>query len=360
MTHAFDSFTVSLFIYFLIKFYSHNQKKDILFIFVFGFLSFIVRWTNYQIFLIPFVIKSLFFQDSKVKMRNYLSFYVSYLVFFGMFIYHSYLVWGIFTVNPSKIYQGHNYVADSLAKLNENLVVFIFENFKLLLNSLFTQEFGILWFSPIIFFGLLSSFYFLRKNILLSISIFLIYGFYFSIINAWGGTGNAFGLRFIYPTIPMSIFLFLYFYKFKLIKNYMKFYLISFSLFSLISVLFFESWSGTQLSLNYVENSYGNMQIYSQPYFLTGTLNALIITDSYLKIFVTSYLGVIIFKILFIIFNKNTVISFLTNIGLPTDNNDFVDYVEKVNSTDFVSVIIIIFIVVICNCPFSNFISPNL
>tara|TARA_B100000035_G_scaffold299204_1_gene293681 strand:+ start:539 stop:2128 length:1590 start_codon:yes stop_codon:yes gene_type:complete len=345
MTHAFDSFTVSLFIYFLIKFYSHNQKKDILFIFVFGFLSFIVRWTNYQIFLIPFVIKSLFFQDSKVKMRNYLSFYVSYLVFFGMFIYHSYLVWGIFTVNPSKIYQGHNYVADSLAKLNENLVVFIFENFKLLLNSLFTQEFGILWFSPIIFFGLLSSFYFLRKNILLSISIFLIYGFYFSIINAWGGTGNAFGLRFIYPTIPMSIFLFLYFYKFKLIKNYMKFYLISFSLFSLISVLFFESWSGTQLSLNYVENSYGNMQIYSQPYFLTGTLNALIITDSYLKIFVTSYLGVIIFKILFIIFNKNTVISFLTNIGLPTDNNDFVDYVEKVNSTDFVSVIIIIFIV---------------
>ena len=125
----------------------------------------------------------------------------------------------------------------------------------------------------------------------------------------------------------------------------MKFYLISFSLFSLISVLFFESWSGTQLSLNYVENSYGNMQIYSQPYFLTGTLNALIITDSYLKIFVTSYLGVIIFKILFIIFNKNTVISFLTNIGLPTDNNDFVDYVEKVNSTDFVSVIIIIFIV---------------
>ena len=86
------------------------------------------------------------------------------------------------------------------------------------------------------------------------------------------------------------------------------------------------------------------MQIYSQPYFLTGTLNALIIFDSYLKIFVTSYLGVVIFKVLFIIFNKSTVISILTNIGLPTDNKDFVDYVEKVHTTDFVSLIIIILI----------------
>ena len=344
MTHAFDSFTVFLFIYFLIKFYSLNQKKYILFIFVFGFLSLIVRWTNYQIFLIPFVIKSLFFPDSKAKMRNYLSFYVSYLVFFAMFIYHSYLVWGIFTINPSKIYQGHNYVADSLAKLNENQISFIFYNFKQLLNSLFTQEFGVFWFLPIVFFGFLSAFYFLKKNIFLSLSIFLIYGFYFAIINAWGGTGNAYGLRYIYSTIPISFFLFLYFYKIKLIKNYMKFYLVLFSSFSLISVLFFESWSGTQLSVNFIENSYGNMHIYSQPYFLTGTLNALIIFDSYLKIFVTSYLGVIIFKALFIIFNKSAVISILTNIGLPTDNKDFIDYVEKVNSTDFVSLIIIILI----------------
>ena len=217
-------------------------------------------------------------------------------------------------------------------------------NFKLLFNSLITQEFGVLWFSPIIFFGLISAFYFFKKNILLSLSIFLIYGFYFAIINAWGGTGNAYGLRFIYPTIPLSIFLFVYFYKLKLIKNYMKFYIVLFSFFSLLSVLFFESWSGTQLSLNYIENSYGNMQIYSQPYFLTGTLNALIIFDSYLKIFVTSYLGVVIFKVLFIIFNKSNVISILTNIGLPTDNKDFVDYVEKVHTTDFVSLIIIILI----------------
>ena len=112
MTHAFDVFTVSLFIYFLIKFYSQNQKKDILLIFLFGFLSIVVRWTNYQIFLIPYIIKTLFFPHSKVKMRNHISFYISYLLFFAMFIYHSYLVWGIFTVNPSKIYQGHDYAAD--------------------------------------------------------------------------------------------------------------------------------------------------------------------------------------------------------------------------------------------------------
>ena len=61
MTHSFEAFTVTLFIYFLVKFYSHSQKKDIFFIFMFGFLSLVVRWTNYQIFLIPFVIKQLFF-----------------------------------------------------------------------------------------------------------------------------------------------------------------------------------------------------------------------------------------------------------------------------------------------------------
>tara|TARA_X000001036_G_C20670076_1_gene802138 strand:- start:561 stop:2150 length:1590 start_codon:yes stop_codon:yes gene_type:complete len=344
MTHSFDAFTVSLFIYFLIKFYSQNQKRDILFIFIFGFLALVVRWTNYQIFLIPFVIKSLFFPDSKVKMRNNISFYISYVVFFGMFVYHSYLVWGISTINPSKIYQGHTYLADSLSKLNENTVLFVFENFKLFLNSIFTQEFGVFWFSPIIFFGLLSSFYFIKKNISLSICIFLIYGFYFAIVNAWGGTGNAYGLRFIYPTIPISLFLFLYFYRKKLIKNFIKSYIVLFSIFSLFSVLFFESWSGTQLSLDYIENSYGNMQLYSQPNFLSGTLNAFVIFDSYLKIFVTSYLGVILFKAAFIIFNKDSVIEFLTRIGLPTDNNDFTDYVEKVNSTEFVSLIIIILI----------------
>ena len=345
MTHSFEAFTVTLFIYFLVKFYSHSQKKDIFFIFMFGFLSLVVRWTNYQIFLIPFVIKQLFFSDSKLRIRNHISFYYYYLLFSTFFIIHTYLVWGVFTINPSDIYQRHGYLNDFISKLNDGLVSFIFENFTLVLNSLFTQEFGIFWFSPIIFFGFISSFYFFRKNFLLSIFIFLIYGFYFAIINAWGGTGSAFGLRFVYPTIPISIFLFLYFYKIKLIKNYMINYLITFSIFSLMSVLFFESWTGTQLSLNFVENSYGNMQLYSQPDFLVGTLKAFVILESYLKIFVTSFMGVILFKATFTIFNKDSVISYLTSIGLPTENNDFINYVEKVNSTSFTSLIIVIMII---------------
>ena len=153
---------------------------------MFGFLSLVVRWTNYQIFLIPFVIKQLFFSDSKLRIRNHISFYYYYLLFSTFFIIHTYLVWGVFTINPSDIYQRHGYLNDFISKLNDGLVSFIFENFTLVLNSLFTQEFGIFWFSPIIFFGFISSFYFFRKNFLLSIFIFLIYGFYFAIINAWG------------------------------------------------------------------------------------------------------------------------------------------------------------------------------
>ena len=79
------------------------------------------------------------------------------------------------------------------------------------------------------------------------------------------------------------------------------------------------------------------MQLYSQPDFLVGTLKAFVILESYLKIFVTSFMGVILFKATFTIFNKDSVISYLTSIGLPTENNDFINYVEKVNSTSFTS-----------------------
>ena len=149
MTHAFDVFTVSLFIYFLIKFYSQNQKKDILLIFLFGFLSIVVRWTNYQIFLIPYIIKTLF---STFKSKNEKPHFFLYLLSIFCNVYLSLLLGlGIFTVNPSKIYQGHDYVADSLAKLNENFIIFIFDNFKLLLNSLFSRIWGFMVFAYNIF-----------------------------------------------------------------------------------------------------------------------------------------------------------------------------------------------------------------
>ena len=347
MTHTFDALAVTLFIYFLIKFYKYENTNHIYGVFLFALLAFLVRWTNYQIFLIPYIIQKLFYPQSKRRLyKQYMFFPLLGLSNF-IFLVHSYLVWGIFTYNPSRIYQGHEFLNNYLFELSNNFIFFLTQNIRFYINSLFSQEFGVFWFSPIIFFGLISTFFFIKKKKFVSLILLILYGFYFTIVNVWEGTGNAYGLRFIYPTIPISIFVYFYYLKNNQINKYLNIYLIYFSIFSLISVLFFETWEGTQLSLDYIVNSYGSLQIYSQPKYLTGLISSFLIVDSYLKIFVTSYLGVILFKLVFLFINPESFISILNNLGLPTNNPDFIKYIDQVLETNFLTLFIIILLIYI-------------
>ena len=117
-----------------------------------------------------------------------------------------------------------------------------------------------------------------------------------------------------------------------------------FSIFSLFSVLFFETSTNTQLSTEAVLNSFDKLDRYSQPNYLTGYLSSFFLVDSYLKIFTTSFLGAVTFKFLISLFGTNSLLDFLSQIGLPTKNADFIKYLDNISVIHEIKFIFVIFL----------------
>jgi len=154
----------------------------------------------------------------------------------------------------------------------------------------------------------------------------------FYIVSVWKSTAASYGFRYLYCLIPVSIIV--------LIKNdFIKFnsvvyrYLNIFSIFSLFSVLFFETTLYSQLSTVDVLNSFGELRVYSQPEYVTGYIRSIISIDSYLKILATSYLGVFIMYVSFSVFGFENVKSFLLQIS--NNNDDLNLLISKLNTLDF-------------------------
>lgn len=342
MTHVYDTFLITCLIYFLIRFYKSGDSKYVYLISIFNFLTLITRWTNYQIFLLPFIIKELFYSSSKYKLRASLNFHLSNIFFLVVFLIHTKLIWGIYTFNPRKIYNQHDFISTYINSLFINPINFLSNNVNDFFITLFTQEFGVFWFSPIIFFGVLFSVLLFIKNKKISTFLLITYGFYFATINAWQSTGNAYGFRYVFPLITLSFLLL--FYKLKNINKYQKIltsYLLIFSCISFLSVLFFEGWLGTQLSLTVVENSYGKYEKFVQPYYLSGFFKGFLEFEVYLKVFTTSFLGMFVFKLLIYLLGINDLNILLNRYGLPADNIDFQNYIIQINQIGFISILLI-------------------
>ena len=107
--------------------------------------------------------------------------------------------------------------------------------------------------------------------------------------------------------------------------------LLVFSVFSIISIIF-ETTESTQLSLEGIINSWGHGSMYAQRYYLSGLLSSFFVFDAYLKIFTTSFLGAIFFKFLLTFLPINDLNNFLTNLGLPVENEDFQLFLNEVNN----------------------------
>jgi hypothetical protein len=104
------------------------------------------------------------------------------------------------------------------------------------------------------------------------------------------------------------------------------------SLFSILSVLFFETSLSTQLSLDPSINSWGRLSRYTERYYLKGVLESFFTIDAYLKIFTTSFLGAIFFKSFLLFSSISQLNMLLTKLGLPVENTDFQEYLIKVNT----------------------------
>ena len=118
-----------------------------------------------------------------------------------------------------------------------------------------------------------------------------------------------------------------------------------FSIFATLSVLFFETTQGTQLALTETENTFGRTLKYTQPLYLEGYIKSFLEINSYLKIFTTSFFGAIIFKLILIFIDIESLFELLANLGLPISNQDFVEYISEV---DLIGIDKFLIIFIIC------------
>ena len=157
----------------------------------------------------------------------------------------------------------------------------------------------------------------------------------------WQSTASSYGFRYLFSLAPVAII----YYFFNIDKfKYLWFdkVLKIFCIFSLISILFFETTELTQLSLTPEINSFGRNLRYVEPNYLIGYINSFFVLDSYLKIFTTSFLGVIALKSLFLIFGTSTIIDLFENLGLPTNNSDFINLTSEIELVSFTKLLLVV------------------
>ena len=363
MTHVYEVFTVSLIIYLTIKYYSDENSTSIfsLFLPLSFLLGFLVRWTNYYILFIPFIILKITFKgNAKKYILKDPIFLVSSALSLGLFSYLSKAIYGVVTFSPTFVYQASNISSNLVNELNSNFFNVFLKLFKDTYHILFTQEFGLVWFSPVIFLGLLMTCYallFSPTNKFAYFVILLCYGQSFFVVSLWTSTASSYGFRYLYSLIPLSFYVLT---NSEGIDRYPVFikYLKYSSIFSILSILFFESTTGTQLSTEVVINSFGIEDRYSQPYYLTGFIESLTMLTAYLKIFATSFLGLFSFIFLLITIGSENLNLLLKDLGLSFENKDFVDLLSSIEIIEIHKFILILLICIyICNYFYEKIIS---
>ena len=257
----------------------------------------------------------------------------SSLISIATFLTLSKLIYGQILLNPETVYNTSGFVSSYFN--DQTFAEFFINAVKNSFIILFTQEFGLFWFNSVLFLGLLLSLlnYFKKlskNNISLYLVSFISYAQIFGIVLMWQSTASAYGFRYLLNLVPLALFQFLIFFK---KTNYLLFknYLYIFSIFGFISVVFFEGNGGTQLAITPIENSFGRVLPFTQPEYLTGLIKSFVDINVYLKIFTTSFLGLIFFKLLILVNLYGGFVSAAERFNLPIQNQDFIIYVEQVN-----------------------------
>ena len=340
MTHAYEVFASSLIIYFSAAFYSTNRNMYAFMIPLSVFIGFEIKWIHFYFFALPFLIKCI--KKSEFKLYKNTFFKASSALFLFAHFLSTKLIYGVYTINWHYVY--YNFENNDVQNYFNNgftSPMFYLTNIRNVFIHFYTQEFGLLYFQPITFviiFGSLIYFVysiFTRKNILIASLFFLLSWQEFAISLIWTSPASSYGFRYLMNLAPLGLIFFCYIfknYKFK----YLDYYLFTFSLFSIFSVLFFETTEYTQLSLDATLNSFGDYSKYTQRYYLSGIFKSLLILDSYLKIFTTSFLGMFIFKGLVDILSLDGLNSTLNSLGLPISNEKFQILLVRLNETDLI------------------------
>ena len=300
MSAVYEFFSICLIFFVVNKIYNlKNLKYQNSIIFLLGVVQFLMllnRWNNLHLFLIPLIYIYLNNKNIKTIYKN-VTYYIGLVVGTGLFLLHTYLLYGIFTFFQRDIYPSTGWaVTERLSRfydlsiLTENILLV----WKYFINTCFSMEFGIFYFSSIVFSSLIFLFYFLyKKKYSLFLILFIFYAIPFLPVLVFENHGTSYGFRYLFTIIPVNIII--YFKEFS--KNkLLTIYLMTFSIFGLFSQLFFESTNLVSLSETTIVNSFDSMSPYSNPDYLTGLLKSLLMPNAYLKIIFTSFLGVFLIK----------------------------------------------------------------
>tara|TARA_Y100000389_G_scaffold203579_1_gene252438 strand:+ start:8283 stop:9866 length:1584 start_codon:yes stop_codon:yes gene_type:complete len=345
MTHVYEVFTISLIFYLTINVQQDKSKRDF-YIFLIPLvicLGILVRYTNYYIILLPFIFKNLFFKNDKSLFTKKDIKFLGFSSVIALYVYYFFTknIYGIFTINPSTLYMDNSILTNFLSELN-NPIQFIILNIKSTFIILFSQEFGIFWFSPIIFFGIVSIIFNYRNaGFLLTFCIFCSFIQNIVVVIMWQSTASSYGFRYLLSLVPLSVIIF-----YSLENNYFKKlsmkYISIFSCFGLLSVLFFESTFATELSTVEVLNSFGNNTLYTNPNYLFGFVTSLINFEAYLNIFGNSFLFAIILKFLLVFGLESTIINAIP-FDLPDRFELFLDILDGISMFNFFIISLFLF-----------------
>jgi hypothetical protein len=303
MTHVYEVFSISVIFYFCNLIHTcKNKMLENLFVLLIGIFSFVflsIRWTNYFLFLIPILYFSINenipFYKSKFLRNKY--YYLGFTLGLSAFLIHTKLIYGFYTLNPSQIYSSESIINNIPINIEQGILINIISltvfSLKSFFTILFSFEFGLFFISPIIFLIYVSCINFMfKKQFLNALLIFLILLIPTGTVVAWQTTASSFGFRYLFCLIPVGMFVVYKSLSFNFVLNYLR----VFGVFSLVSVLFFETNSMTILQAQ--TNSFGTFHDYSAPNYVIGVFYSVFSINSYLKIIFTSYLGVLFFKFL--------------------------------------------------------------
>ena len=107
-----------------------------------------------------------------------------------------------------------------------------------------------------------------------------------------------------------------------------------------INIAFLKFETNELTSLREQINSFGVMHRFSAPRYLDGVLQSAFELDGYLKIFITSFLSLIIFKILISIVGIEFISDLIDRFGYL--NSDVVEFLEYATRFSFTEVVLLI------------------